>query len=56
MSERDFTLYLKDILDSGSAITEYVNDMSFDDFCNDRKRCVIWYNRLLFLGGYRNGE
>lgn len=37
MSERDFTLYLKDILDSGSAITEYVNDMSFDDFCNDRK-------------------
>ena len=37
MSERDFHLYLMDILDSGNAITEYVKDMSFDDFCNDRK-------------------
>ena len=37
MSERDFHLYLTDILDSGNAITEYVKDVSFDDFCNDRK-------------------
>lgn len=37
MSERDFHLYLTDILDSGNAITEYIKDMSFDDFCNDRK-------------------
>ncbi len=37
MSERDFTLYLEDILDAGTAITEYVKGMSFEEFCNDRK-------------------
>ena len=37
MSERDFNLYLMDILDSGNAITEYVNGMSFDEFCKNRK-------------------
>ena len=37
MSERNIRLYLMDILDSGSAIMEYVKGMSFDDFCNDRK-------------------
>ena len=37
MSERNIHLYLMDILDSGSAIMEYVKGMSFDDFCNDRK-------------------
>ena len=37
MSERDFHLYFTDILDSGNAITEYVNGMYFDDFRNDRK-------------------
>lgn len=37
MSERDFHLYFKDILDSGNAITEFVAGMSFDEFCNDRK-------------------
>ena len=34
MSERNIRLYLMDILDSGSAIMEYVKGMSFDDFCN----------------------
>ena len=37
MSERDFTLYLKDILDSGNAITEFVKGLSFEEFCHDRK-------------------
>ena len=37
MSERDFSLYLADILDSGSAIAEFVKDLSFEEFCNDRK-------------------
>ena len=37
MSKRDFHLYITDILDSGIAITEYVNGMNFDSFCNDRK-------------------
>ncbi len=37
MSERDFNLYLIDILDSGNAITEYVNSMPYDEFCKHRK-------------------
>ena len=37
MSERDPRLYCDDILDSGNAILEFVEGLSFDDFCNDRK-------------------
>jgi len=37
MSERDFHLYLVDILDSGSAVLSFVKDLSFEEFCNDRK-------------------
>jgi uncharacterized protein with HEPN domain len=37
MSERDFRLYCTDILDSGNAIIEFVNGLSFEQFCNDRK-------------------
>ncbi|MBF0540323.1 MAG: DUF86 domain-containing protein [Nitrospirae bacterium] len=37
MSERDFSLYLMDIMDSGNAVMEFVKEMSFEEFCNDRK-------------------
>ncbi len=37
MSERDFRVYCMDILDSGSAILEFVKGVSFDEFCSDRK-------------------
>jgi uncharacterized protein with HEPN domain len=37
MSDRDLRLYLADILDSGNAIREFVEGMSLEDFCNDRK-------------------
>jgi len=37
MSERDFRVYCADILDSGSAIMEFVNGLSFKEFCDDRK-------------------
>ena len=37
MSERDSRLYLSDILDSGTAIQEFVKGLSFEQFCNDRK-------------------
>ncbi len=46
MSERDFRppdrtirgqVYLEDILDSGSAVLAFVKDLSFEEFCNDRK-------------------
>lgn len=37
MSERDFRLYLTDILESGKAIQEYTVGYSFHDFSHDRK-------------------
>jgi len=37
MSERDFRLYCADILDSGAAILEFVKNLAFGEFCNDRK-------------------
>jgi uncharacterized protein with HEPN domain len=37
MSERDVRLYCADILDSGAAILEFVKDLGFEEFCNDRK-------------------
>ena len=37
MSERDPRLYCEDILESGSAILDFVERLSFEDFCDDRK-------------------
>jgi uncharacterized protein with HEPN domain len=37
MSERNIRLYLTDILDSGNAILTFVNGLSFEEFCGDRK-------------------
>ena len=37
MSDRDIRLYCADILDSGAAILEFVKDLAFEKFCNDRK-------------------
>ena len=37
MSDRDVRLYCADILDSGAAILEFVKDLAFEEFCNDRK-------------------
>jgi uncharacterized protein with HEPN domain len=37
MSERDVLLYLADIIESGSAILEFVKGLSFEDFAKDRK-------------------
>ena len=37
MSERDSRVYCADILDSGAAILEFVKDLAFEEFCNDRK-------------------
>ena len=37
MSERNVRLYIEDISESGRAIFEYVQGMSFDEFCRDRK-------------------
>ena len=37
MSKRDARLYCDDILESGSAILDFIQQMSFEDFCDDRK-------------------
>ena len=37
MSDRDVRLYCADILDSGAAILEFVKDLTFEEFCTDRK-------------------
>ena len=37
MSERDFRLYLADIIESGTAVQEYIQGYSFQDFSRDRK-------------------
>ena len=37
MSERDPRLYCDDILESGNAILDFIQDLSFEDFSNDRK-------------------
>ena len=48
MSERDSRLYLSDILDSGTAIQEFVKGLSFEEFCNDRKT----YSAVIREWGY----
>jgi uncharacterized protein with HEPN domain len=37
MSERNARLYCEDILESGNAILDFVEGLSFEDFCDDRK-------------------
>ena len=37
MSKRDPRLYCDDILESGSGILDFIQQMSFGEFCNDRK-------------------
>ena len=37
MSKRDPRLYFGDILESGGAILDFVEGLSFEDFCDDRK-------------------
>jgi len=37
MSERDVRLYCDDILESGNAILDFVQNLSFEDFFDDRK-------------------
>lgn len=39
MFERDFRLYLVDIIESANAILEFTKGMSFEMYLNDRKTC-----------------
>jgi uncharacterized protein with HEPN domain len=50
MSERDFRLYLEDIFDSGSSILEFVNGLTFEEFCSDRKTYSAVIRELEVIG------
>lgn len=50
MSERNFHLYLTDILESGSNILEFTKGMSFEKFSNDRKTCSAVIRKLEIIG------
>jgi uncharacterized protein with HEPN domain len=50
MSDRDVRLYCADILDSGAAILEFVRDLTFEKFCNDRKTCSAVIREFEIIG------
>jgi len=50
MSERDFRLYLADILESGKAILEFTDNMSFQEFSNDRRTCSAVIREFAIIG------
>ena len=50
MSKRDSRLYLLDILDSGNAILEFLRNMPFEAFCNDRKTCSAVIREFEIIG------
>ena len=50
MSERGFRLYCADILDSGSAILEFIDGLPFEQFCNDRKTCSAVIREFEIIG------
>ena len=50
MSKRDNTLYLTDILDSINAILEFVKDMDYSQFSNDRKTYSAVLREFIVIG------
>ena len=50
MSERNYRLYITDILESGNAILEYTKGMSFEKFRDDRKTCSAVIREFEIIG------
>ncbi len=50
MSKRDYLLYVEDILDSIEAIKEFVKDLQFEDFLNDRKTYSAVLREYIIIG------
>ncbi len=48
--KRDFTLYLKDILEAINFIEEFISDMSFDEFKKDEKTSSATVRKLEIIG------
>lgn len=50
MPERDYRLYLFDILDSGQAIQSYVDNLDFEHFHQDRMRFAAVIREFEVIG------
>ena len=50
MSKRDMELYINDILDSASAIKNYVHEMDFHQFLADRKTYSATIREYIVIG------
>ncbi|OHD97515.1 MAG: hypothetical protein A3E21_09685 [Sulfurimonas sp. RIFCSPHIGHO2_12_FULL_36_9] len=50
MSKRDKSLYIDDIIDSSSAIKEFIDDMSFEEFVSDRKTYSATIREYIIIG------
>jgi uncharacterized protein with HEPN domain len=50
MSERDYRLYLTDILDAGQAVQSYVATLNFESFRKDRMRYTAAIREFEVIG------
>lgn len=50
MSRRDYLLYVADILESIEAIDEYIQDLDYNEFCNDRKTYSATIREFIVIG------
>ncbi len=50
MSKRDKQLYINDIVDSASAIKDFIKDMNFEEFSNDRKTYSATIREYIVIG------
>lgn len=50
MSKRESLLYIEDILESVDAIEEYIADMNFEMFSNDRKTYSATIREFIVIG------
>ncbi|MBD3843243.1 MAG: DUF86 domain-containing protein [Campylobacterales bacterium] len=50
MSKRDTRLYIQDILESSEAIKSYIQDLTFEEFMNDRKTYSATIREYIIIG------
>jgi uncharacterized protein with HEPN domain len=50
MSKRDTLLYIQDALEAIDAIQEYIEDLSFEDFSDDRKTYSATIREYIVIG------
>jgi len=50
MSKRDALLYIEDILESIDAINNYIGEIDYETFCNDRKTYAATIREFIIIG------